>query len=311
MSSNETEKINVMKNIVECMKDCNHNITLNELKSYQYIDLKNKIFSVFINKVIHDYKTLLNTNKELDSGLLKSINRNPVLYIDNKYFKRADFNIIYTNTNAKTTNEKKINFFFKIIGINDEDLKKAIKYLYNNIVQIDIMIFFNLYYGYMNLNKKLNYFPKVDGSGFRGNYDTKYFFNTNKKYLIIKSYVDFTTYKIDNSPLNKIITYYTYIDINTFLKKKGFYLFFKINKFYEDNIKNIALNKNYHYLQYFNEKNNEKKNKDFYILSFNEKAQNYTERDSNDVINKIIELNPSVLIICTQESGSGITSHFQ
>jgi hypothetical protein len=340
MSSNE--RIQVMNNIVECMNSWDEKLTLSELKSYQYIDLKNKIFSVFINKVIHDYKTLLNTDVKLDSGLLKSINRNPVLYIDNKYFKRADFNIIYrnpkvyenrnanrnmnartnistststrtntnTNINAKTTNGKKINLFFNKIGINDEDLKKAIKYLYNNTVQIDITYFFHLYYSYTRLNKSLNYSPIIINSGFRENDNIKYYFNTKKKYLIIKSYVDFITYKID-SPLKKIITYYTYIDINTFLKKKGFYLFFKINKFYEDNIKNIALNKNYHYLQYFNEKNNEKKNKDFYILSFNEEAQNYTEIDSNAVINKIIELNPSVLIICTQESGSGITSHFQ
>jgi hypothetical protein len=307
MFSNETKKKNVMNNIVECMNSWDEKLTLSELKSYQYIDLKNKIFSVYINKVIHDYKTLLNTDKELDSGLLKSINRNPVLYIDNKYFERADFNIIYTNTNAKTTNEKKINCFFKIIGINDEDLKKAIKYLYNNIVQIDITYFFHLYYSYTRLNKSLNYSPIIINSGFKENDNIKYYFNTKKKYLIIKSYVDFITYKID-SPLKKIITYYTYIDINTFLKKKGFYLFFKINKFYEDNIKNIALNKNYHYLQYFN---NEKKNKDFYILSFNENAKNYTENDSNNLINKIIELDPSVLIICTQESISGTTKHFQ
>ena len=548
MSSNE--KIQVMENIIECMNTYGINITLSELKKYQYIDLKNKIFTVFINKVFQDYKKMLNTDKKLDNGLYTQFDRYPELYVDEKHFKISEYNFIKVinnlvdklikfidisknkkNINSKlkiffkenfnyeippeniknyiknknlskldeippeklntninfekikndiknknlskldeilfflnSPNKKFINLFknniefvkinndlndffkndfnyeiiinlinsnkidetkiddylneiseyikynnamlddvidlffskientkiiediskniednkknlddikksfyrkikntekntekateeainsveeiikakeeiikakeeiikakeediqkdkekltidlfFNKIGIqNNNDLKENIKLLFNNTVQIDIANFFHLYYDYIRLNKNLKYLSKGIGSGFKESNDIKYYFNTEKKYLIIKSYLNFISERIDSNSLEKIITYYIYIDINTFLEKKGFYLFFKINKFYEDDIKNIALNKNFRYLQYFN---NEKKNKDFYILSFNENAKNYTESDSNHVVGGIVQLNPSVLIICTQESGSGTIKNFQ
>ena len=553
MSSNE--KIQVMNNIVECMNEYGYNITLNELKKYQYIDLKNKIFSDYINKVIHDFKKL--NNEKLDNGLYDQFDRYPELYVDEKHFKLSDYNFIKVieyvkekiskfivisknnnninsklkiffkenfnyeippenlntninfekikndikeknlsklnkiqfflknpnktfinlfkknieysdiyndlkeffknnfkyeiinnllninkvdeskienylkdisknikynnemlddvidlffskieniknikdisknikynnamlddiiklffikieNTKIIEDNKKKlddikksfyskikkieknteknrekateeainavekdinavekdikakeedikakekdiqkdiekdtIDLFFNKINLNDNNLKQNIKYLFNNIAQIDITNFFHLYYYYSSLNKSLNYSPIVLDSGFRESNDIKYYFNTKKKYLIIKSYQNFKSTTISNNSLEKIISYYIYIDINTFLEEKGFYLFFKINKFYEDNIKNIALNKTVRYLQYFN---NKKKNKDFYILSFNENAKNYTESDSNNVVGGVVQLNPSVLIICTQESGSGIIKNFQ
>lgn len=494
MSSNE--KIQVMENIVECMNTHDIYINLNELKKYQYIDLKNKTFSLFINKLFQDYNK--QTDENLEEGLYKQLERYRELYVDEKHFKLLDYNFIKVIENVKEKISKfiaiqknnnysklkkffkenfnyeildeKINFekikndikeknlsklnkiqiflknpnetfinlfekniryldiydnlknffknnfeyeiinnlldelkideskiknylkdisksikynnemlddvidlffskieniknievnkkkldgikkieknteedirkdikkdtidlFFNKINLNDNNLKQKIKYLFNNIVHLDISTFFDLYYGYKYVikNKKNNEnkihfktFGGMYGASFRLNNDVIYFFNTKNKYLIIKTYLDF--YHPPNS-CNNAITCFLYIDIETFFSnEKKIYLFFKIKKFEEEyikklgniltkhgeknNIENIIRNK----INFIPIQSNIHKNKDFYILSFNEKAQNYTERDSNDVINKIIELNPSVLIICTQESGSGITSHFQ
>jgi hypothetical protein len=54
-----------------------------------------------------------------------------------------------------------------------------------------------------------------------------------------------------------------------------------------------------------------KLNNDFLIISYNEEARSYKEDDCKSIINNIINEVPSFVIICTQESRSGITNHFQ
>jgi hypothetical protein len=145
----------------------------------------------------------------------------------------------------------------------------------------------------------------MNGGSFRMNDNVIYFFNTKNKYLIIKTYLNFI-HPLKN--YNNVITCFVYIDIETFFSnKKKIYLFFKIKKFEEEYIKKLGniLTKNgkknnietiiRNKINFIPIQSNIHKNKDFYILSFNENAKNYTERDSNDVINKIIELDPSDL----------------
>jgi hypothetical protein len=50
--------------------------------------------------------------------------------------------------------------------------------------------------------------------------------------------------------------------------------------------------------------------RDFLIISFNEEEANYTNSKTGALINKIETQNPSIIFVCTQESGSGNT-HFQ
>ena len=113
-----------MNNIVQCMNSWDEKLTLSELKSYQYIDLKNKIFSVFINKVIHDYKTLLNTDEKLDSGLYGQLERYPELYVDEKHFKIIDYNFIKVIENVK---EKISKFIVILKNKNNSKLKNFLK----------------------------------------------------------------------------------------------------------------------------------------------------------------------------------------
>lgn len=59
-------------------------------------------------------------------------------------------------------------------------------------------------------------------------------------------------------------------------------------------------------------KNNKNKlNNDFLIISYNEEARSYKEYDCKSIINNIKNESPSFVVVCTQESRSGITNHFQ
>jgi hypothetical protein len=51
--------------------------------------------------------------------------------------------------------------------------------------------------------------------------------------------------------------------------------------------------------------------KDFLILSYNEGAKNFTMIDLNEVLNKIQTENPAFIFVCTQESATYGTSHYQ
>lgn len=54
-----------------------------------------------------------------------------------------------------------------------------------------------------------------------------------------------------------------------------------------------------------------KLNNDFLIISYNEEARSYKDSDCKSIINNIINESPSFIVVCTQESRSGITNHFQ
>ena len=54
-----------------------------------------------------------------------------------------------------------------------------------------------------------------------------------------------------------------------------------------------------------------KLNNDFLIISYNEEARSYKEYDCKSIINNIKNESPSFVVVCTQESRSGITNHFQ
>ena len=59
-------------------------------------------------------------------------------------------------------------------------------------------------------------------------------------------------------------------------------------------------------------KNNKNKlDNDFLIISYNEEARSYKDNDCKSIINNIKDESPSFVVVCTQESRSGITNHFQ
>jgi hypothetical protein len=322
MSSNETKKIQVMNNIVECMKDCNHNITLSNLKKYQYFkDSNEKLtygefnkwikegyenpssfergllrFHVYINKEKIDF--ISPTNKAINGKLEIFLGENQINdteTLNKKTFKKIIFeklkNIILVNTkkddNKKRDNKKNI-VKFLITGDNTSFMEFYIKYY--------VKIF-------------------LDNFSLKNTETQIIYFNTDKNIYILYNEYSLNPRDLPNNYTMKSfltkINSYIYIDIKKFEKyiyennqDTGIYIFWK----YQDDkykiIEEIG-NKNYNTIS------KQLSYKDFYILSFNEKAQNYTEDDSNNVINKIFVLNPSVLIICTQESGSGTTMHFQ
>ena len=323
-------KIENIKNISETIKY--NNAMLDDIIKLFFIKIETTKNIEYYKKNIEVNKKKLDDIKKIKKNTEEDIKakeedikaKEEIIKVKKEIIKAKEEDI------RKYIKKDTIDLFFNKINLNDNNLKQKIKYLFNNIVYLDISTFFDLYYGYKYvIKKKKNNENKIhfttvggmSGASFRLNNDVIYFFNTKNKYLIIKTYLDFI------HPLNSCnnaITCFLYVDIETFFSnEKKIYLFFKIKKFEEEyikklgniltkngekkNIENIIRSK----INFIPIQSNIHKNKDFYILSFNENAKNYTERDSNDVINKIIELNPSVLIICTQESGSGITSHFQ
>jgi hypothetical protein len=54
-----------------------------------------------------------------------------------------------------------------------------------------------------------------------------------------------------------------------------------------------------------------KVNNDFLIISYNEEAKSFKKDDCKSIINSIKDETPSFIVVCTQESRSGITNHFQ
>jgi len=51
--------------------------------------------------------------------------------------------------------------------------------------------------------------------------------------------------------------------------------------------------------------------RDFLILSYNEGAENFTMTDCNEILSKIDTENPAFIFVCTQESATYGTSHYQ
>ena len=323
MSSNETEKKNVMNNIVECMKDCNHNITLNDLKRYQYFkDSDEKLTYDEFNKWL---KKGYENHSSFEKGFLRFhvyINKEKIDFIrpsnntpgNLKIFlgeKQINYATLTKKDFQKILFDKLKNIILTNNKIDDNKKRDNKKNIVKFLITGDNITFWEFYIIKYVKNFLVNFNLKNVGG------TQIIYFNTYKKiYILYNEYKVMPSFHVgvpnhfNNESFITKINSYIYIDIKKFEKyiyenneDTGIYIFWK----YQDDkykiIEEIG-NKNYNTIS-------KKFYKDFYILSFNEKAQNYTERDSNNVINKIIELNPSVLIICTQESGSGTTSHFQ
>ena len=246
----------------------------------KYLDAKNIQKNIKIYpKINSDTNTVINIKNE-----------NNIINYEAKLYFFIEVNIINTKKNKNIKN----------IGKVDVDIifnKKLINNL-NDIVETKLDIKW-YYYDYPIILKLALNYEKV--SNIFKIYNSEYF-NLDIEDIFELLYINLdikNNKNIINKNINKNIIN-NYIDlINQLITIKNYseYIIF-----YYEYLKLSGIKNNF-YLPI--KKLNNKTYKDFLIINYNEKDKEFNNNDCSFIILKILNENPSFIILCTQESSSG------
>ena len=200
-------------------------------------------------------------------------------------------------------------YIIKLININNDDIY--------DICRIDFNIIINFTKNTIDFKYKINYMnnlykniiielPKLFFETFNG--------NTKNNLLSLIFEILFNDNIVKNINKQRIFYNYIYKLLKNIKDEKSYNIFEETIEFLyqncnliENNIiknKNI-LNKSLNATIPITKNNKDKVHSDFLIVSYNEAAEQFTYNDCLPILFKILNENPSFIIVCTQESKTG------